>query len=922
MTTELPKAYEPRETEPRWYRFWEEHGFFNASAKPGDQRPTYTIAIPPPNVTGSLHMGHACRITFEDVLIRYHRMRGFNTLWIPGTDHAGIATQVVVERQLAREKLTRHDLGREKFIERVWKWKAESGGRILQQLRVLGASCDWSRERFTMDEGLSRSVRHAFVTLYQEGLIYRDTRLVNWDVQSQTVLSDLEVESEENVQGELFDFAYPVEGGGEIVVSTTRPETMLGDTAVAVHPDDPRYTHLHGKHVLHPFLARKVRIITDAVLVDPKFGTGAVKVTPAHDFHDFATGKRHALEEINIFHKDGKVNENGGPFAGMDRFAARKAVKAKLEELGLARGSKPHVLTLPRSQRSGTVVEPMISTQWFVRMKPLAEPAIAAVESGQTRIIPEHWTKTYFHWMRDIQDWCISRQLWWGHPIPAWYCQSCTHTHVAASAPAKCEKCGGVVVQDEDVLDTWFSSALWPFSTLGWPQKTLDLERFYPTSDMETGYDILFFWVARMMMMGIHFMGEPPFKRVLLSGLVTDERGDKMSKVKGNVIDPLDVINGATITELIEKAQKNGAKDSGIDYLRRTYPEGFLAYGADALRLTLLSYSPQTTKIALSMKRIEGYRNFGNKLWNAARYVFMNLDGTDALATQARPEAKVFANRFILSKLTAAIEVVHSAVEDYRLDEASIALYHFVWQDYCDWYLELSKTLLQSADAAVQAETRAVLVHVLETSLRVLHPMMPFITEEIWQRVPKAEGLGQTIMLAPYPDATHDGLRALEVEREMSLLQAVIVAARAIRAERDIHPRLALPLTLRSDDAQVRALLEREHAAIETLCNATLHVEAASSSPVPDKSATSMAEGVMLIVPLTGLVDDKKERERLERQVQKLDKDRLAIEKKLGNAGFVDRAPPDVVQKERERQAELEETLAQAKSALAKLDAS
>ncbi len=916
----LPKAYDPRETETRWYRFWEQSGFFRASAEPNDARPTYTIAIPPPNVTGSLHMGHACRTTFEDVLIRYHRMRGFNTLWIPGTDHAGIATQVVVERKLAREGKTRHDLGREKFIERVWQWKAESGGRILEQLRVLGASCDWSRERFTMDEGLSRAVRHAFVTMHREGLIYRDTRLVNWDVQSQTVLSDLEVESEENVQGELFDFAYPVEGGGEIVVSTTRPETMFGDTAVAVHPDDPRYTHLHGKFLVHPFVPRRVPIITDAQLVDPKFGTGAVKVTPAHDWNDFATGKRHKLEEINILEKDGKLNANAGSFVGLDRFVARKQVKAKLEELGLARGSKAHLLTLPRSQRSGTVVEPIISTQWFVRMQPLAAPAIAAVEDGRTQIIPEHWKKTYFHWMREIQDWCISRQLWWGHPIPAWYCVACQHTHVALEAPARCEKCSGSVTQDEDVLDTWFSSGLWPFSTLGWPDKTLELDRFYPTSDLETGYDILFFWVARMMMMGMHFMGDVPFKRILLSGLVTDERGEKMSKVKGNVIDPLDVINGATLEQLLEKATQNGAKDSGLDYLRKTYPEGFAAYGADALRFTLLSYSPQTTKIALSIKRIEGHRNFGNKLWNAARYALMNLESGSARATQTRPAAAHFANRWILSRLHAAIETTHSAIEEYRLDEATTALYHFVWRELCDWYLELSKPLFASTDTALVAETHATLVHVLETALRLLHPMMPFITEEIWQRVPKADGLGKTIMLAPYPDATRDALRDAAIEREMGVLQAVVVAARAIRSERDIHPKLTLPVMLCTDDPGRTLLFERERTAIESLTNSRVSVEPANTpQQFSEQSVTAVAEGTTLLVPLKDLIDDGKEKDRILRQIQKLEKELAAIDKKLSNSGFVDRAPPDVVAKERERKTELEQALAQLRDALKKI---
>jgi valyl-tRNA synthetase len=915
----LSKAYDPSETEPRWYAFWESGGFFTASNDPKDTRAPYTIAIPPPNVTGSLHMGHACRITFEDVLIRYERMRGRNALWIPGTDHAGIATQVAVERLLARSNQTRQQLGREAFNERVWAWKRESGGRILQQLRVLGASCDWTRERFTMDEGLSRAVRHAFVSLHRDGLIYRDTRLVNWDVQSQTVLSDLEVENEENVQGELFDFAYPIEGGGEIVVSTTRPETMLGDTAIAVHPDDPRYTGLHGRHALHPFTGRKVPIITDAVLVDPKFGTGAVKVTPAHDWNDFATGKRHKLEELNILNLDGTLNQQAGEFAGLERFVARKAVKQRLKDLGLARGERAHTLTLPRSQRSGTVVEPLISTQWFMKMKPLAEPAIAAVESGRTRIIPEHWEKTYFHWMRDIQDWCISRQLWWGHTIPAWYCEACAHTHVALEAPPRCEACGGAVKQDEDVLDTWFSSGLWPFSTLGWPEKTLDLARFYPTDDMETGYDILFFWIARMMMLGLHFMGEVPFRRVLLSGLVTDERGEKMSKLKGNVIDPLDVIHGATLEQLLEVARKNGARDSGLDYLRKTYPEGFAAYGADSLRFTLLSYSPHTTKIALSIKRIEGYRNFGNKLWNAARYALMNLEGSDARAEQKRPAASQFANTWILSRLGAAIETSHAAIAAYRLDEASGALYHFVWHELCDWYVELAKPLLAANDRALANETRDVLVHVLETALRALHPMMPFITEEIWQRVPKFAGASASIMLAPYPDVAIDALHAPASEQEMTILQAVIVAARVIRSERDIHPRLPLPLALHSDDPSLRALLTRERGAIASLCNAQVSVAEQRDAKSGPGSATSIALGITLVVALEGLIDPAKEKDRLERQLQKLDKERAGIEKKLANAAFVERAPVELVAKERQRVAEIAQSRDQLAAALAKL---
>ncbi len=924
MTSEeMPKAYDPRETEPRWYELWEREGLFRASDAPDDDRPTYTIAIPPPNVTGSLHMGHACRTTFEDVLIRHKRMQGRNTLWIPGTDHAGIATQVVVERQLKREGLSRHDLGREKFVERVWKWKEESGGTILRQLRKMGASCDWSRERFTMDPGLSRAVREVFVRLYEEGLIYRATRLINWCVDCRTALSDLEVESEENVEGELFDFAYPVaegEGEGEVVVSTTRPETMLGDTAVAVHPDDERYTHLHGKFVQHPFLPRRIPVITDAELVDPEFGTGVVKVTPAHDPNDFATGKRHDLDEINILNLDGTLNAEAGPFQGMERFKARRAVKEALEAKGLARGSKKHLMTLPRCQRCNTIVEPIISTQWFVKMEPLAKPAIEVVERGEVQIIPEEWTKTYFHWMRNIQDWCISRQLWWGHPIPAWYCERHGHVNVGREAPTRCGECDETQFrQDEDVLDTWFSSALWPFSTLGWPEQTIDLSRFYPTDDMETGYDILFFWVARMIVMGLKFMGDVPFRRVLLAGLVTDERGEKMSKVKGNVVDPLDVIGGATIDELLAKAEKSGAQRSGLDYLEKTYPEGFAAYGADGLRMTLLSYSPQSRRIALSIKRIEGYRNFVNKLWNASRYALMNLDGAEARATGEPPAApRELANRWILSRLGHALSAADQGLEDYRLDDASQALYHFVWGELCDWYLELSKPLLASDDEAVVRETRATLVHVLETTLRALHPMMPFITEEIWQRVPKHDASPKSIMVARWPEAEREGRADEEAERDMAVLQAAIGAARTIRAEHDLPRKKEIPLVLRAADG-ARAVLEREQAAIRFLVRASVEYDGNVDAEIPPRTAVSVAEGVTVLVPLAGLVDLDKERDRLERELKKVDKDLTGVEKKLGNASFVDRAPPEVVDKERARLESLRAEKTQLEAALAKL---
>jgi valyl-tRNA synthetase len=865
-------------------------------------------------------MGHACRATFEDVLVRYHRMRGYNTLWIPGTDHAGIATQVVVERQLRQEGLNRHTLGRDAFIERVWNWKERAGGRILKQLRVLGASCDWSREHFTMNPDLTRAVVEAFVRLYEDGLIYRGSRLVNWDVETQTVLSDLEVEAQENVEGELFDFAYPIppeHGGGEIVVSTTRPETMLGDTAVAVHPEDARYTHLHGKYVRHPFVDRTIPIITDAELVDPAFGTGVVKVTPAHDPNDFATSQRHHLEIINIFNKDGSLNEHGGPFTGMDRFKARKAVKAALEEKGLARASRKHLMTLPRSQRSGSIVEPMISTQWFVKMKPLATPALEAVREGKTQIIPSDWAKTYFHWLNHIEDWCISRQLWWGHQIPAYHCQACEHVHVSRTVVTTCTQCHSTsVIQDPDVLDTWFSSGLWPFSTLGWPEQTVDLKRFYPTSDLETAYDILFFWVARMMMLGLYFMGEVPFRRVLLAGMITDERGEKMSKVKGNVIDPIHVIKGISGSLLIEEATQGGASPSGISYLKRTYPDGFLPYGADALRFTLLSYSPQTRKIPVSIKRIEGYRNFCNKLWNAARYTLTNLQGQDVSVSEEAPSCQALANRWVLSRLSQVIAEARQGLDHYRLDESSQSLYHFVWDEFCDWYLELSKPLLANASSA--AETQATLLYVLEHLFRLLHPMMPFITEELWQRMPKSSSAPRSLMLASYPDPSA-GKPDSHAETEMALLQAIVTAARTIRAEHEIPRSRVLPVIVRITDSGHHALLKREQHMIESLCKAELSFETSNDTNTPSETAVANVQGMMVLVPLAGLIDTAKEQERLQRELNKVIKDLNAISNKLANPTFAERAPQELVERERARLKELSSTQERLTASLDKL---
>lgn len=920
----MPKAYEPALVEARWYQFWLEQGVFRASEAPEDARPPYVIAMPPPNVTGSLHMGHALFGTIQDALARHKRMQGYNVLWQPGMDHAGIATQTVVEWQLQREGVTRQEIGREAFLERVWKWKEQSGGRILEQMQVLGCSADWDRLKFTMDEDMSRAVREAFVRLYEEGFIYRDTRLINWDWQSQTALSDLEVDNEE-AMGELYEFAYPVidadaaAGATELVVATTRPETMLGDTAVAVHPDDPRYKHLHGRRLRHPFVDREIPIITDAILVDMEFGTGAVKVTPAHDFNDFATGKRHRLEEVSILTLDGRINERGGRFAHLTVQQARREVKQALASLGLERGSKPHKLQLPKSQRSGVVVEPMISTQWFLNTKPLAEKALAAVASGETRIVPEEWQKTYDHWLNNIQDWCISRQLWWGHRIPAWHCQQCEHITVSREEVSACEKCGSSqVARDPDVLDTWFSSALWPFSTLGWPQQTPALQRFYPSHDMETGYDILFFWVARMMMMGIHFMGRAPFRRVLLHGLVVDETGDKMSKVKGNTIDPLDLIQGADFRSVVGKAAPAAPFEEAFAKFKKAYPstaqfgEGFPAYGTDALRFTLCSYSPQAKRIALSPKRIEGYRNFCNKIYNAVRYSITYIEGHQ-LSGQV-PIPRLLVNRWILSRMVAAVEASSRAIEGFRLDEGSNALYHFFWNELCDWFLELTKPVFAGEDAAAKEETREVLAYVLEASLRSLHPYIPFVTEELWQRIPRPPGSPRSIVVAAYPTAASGRVDA-EAEREMEQLIQTIVAARTVRSEYEVHPSARIPLILQSPDARTRTLLEREAVAIQSLAKTDGPPTVGVDAVRPKGYAVSVAGEVELWVGLKGLVEAAKEQERIERRLKKLDKDLAGLAKRLNNPKFTEKAPPDVVEEVRQQVQSLTEQRARLEAA-------
>jgi valyl-tRNA synthetase len=929
----LDQPYDPAKVEPRWYEFWEKSGVFRASDAPEDGRDAYVVPMPPPNVTGSLHMGHAQRCTLEDALVRWHRMRGYNTLWQPGIDHAGIATQLVVERQLAREGTDRHKLGREAFVERVWKWKAESGGRIALQQRVLGASPDWSRSKFTMDPDMARAVTEAFVRLHEQGLMYRATRLINWCPECMTSLSDLEVDSEEGANGEIFEFAYEVEGGGEIVVATTRPETMLGDTAVAVHPDDPRYTALHGKRVRHPFVDRTFPIITDAILVDPKFGTGAVKVTPAHDFNDFATGKRHGLEEISVLDLDGTMNAQAGRFAGMDRKEARRAVKRALEERGLARGAKPHTLTLPRCQRSGGVVEPMISTQWFLKMRTMADRALEAVRTGRTQIVPDEWKKTYDHFLENIQDWCVSRQLWWGHQIPAWHGPG-GEIRVARERPAEC---GEGWKQDPDVLDTWFSSALWPFATLGWPEATPALAKFYPTnpkqtSDLETGYDILFFWVARMMMFGLHFTGEVPFRRVLLSGLIVDETGDKMSKVKGNVIDPLDLVYGTTFSEMVKKTLPGAPEAEALAKFKKAYPsaaamgEGFPAFGADAVRFTLATYPPSNKRIALAPKRLEGNRHFLNKIWNATRLA-LDLLGPGYAWPEKGSEPEGFYSRWIRSRFAEACAQTHDGLEAFRVDEAALAAYRFFWNDLCDWYLELVKPILRPrtdgsvARQALVAETRDTLAYVLEGSLRLMHPLMPFITEELWQRVPKPASRKVSVAFGPFPTKADEAPASdASANAWMETLQQVISAARTVRSEHSIDNKAEVPVRVRSADAEIVELLRSNAEAIRILVK-TKGDPVLEAPGGPRQAGTtvtvvpSVRGPIEVLVELKGLVEKADELARIDREVKKAQKDLAALDKKLGSPGFVDRAPKEVVEEARAQRQALVEAIARLEAA-------
>jgi valyl-tRNA synthetase len=917
------KTYNPHAIEERIYKQWESGDYF----APTNDGSAYCIAIPPPNVTGSLHMGHAFQDTLMDALIRYHRMLGNNTLWQAGSDHAGIATQMVVERMLEAEGKTRHDLGRDAFIERVWQWKEQSGGRITQQLRRMGASLDWTRERFTMDEGLSHAVTEVFVRLYDEGLIYRGKRLVNWDAVLHTAVSDLEVISEEE-DGFLWSIRYPlVDGSGHVVVATTRPETMLGDTAVAIHPDDERYRKLIGKKVELPLTGRQIPIIADAY-VDPEFGSGCVKITPGHDFNDYEVGQRHDLEIINIFSDDAHICLPGSDYDGLDRYDARQRIVRDLTAAGLLESTEKHKLMVPRGDRTESVIEPYLTDQWYVKTGPLAGPAIAAVESNAIRFVPSSWTKTYFEWMRNIQDWCISRQIWWGHRIPAWY-DDAGNIYVAHDEPAVRHKYRlGIDVklrQDPDVLDTWFSSALWPFSTLDWPENTPALKTFYPTSVLVTGFDIIFFWVARMIMFGLKFTGKVPFHEVYIHGLVRDADGQKMSKSKGNILDPLDLIDGIELEPLVEKRTVGLMQPQLASKIekatRRQFPDGIPAYGTDALRFTFASLATQGRDIRFDTGRVQGYRNFCNKLWNASRYVLMNVEDQDCGLDNGEVTL-TDADSWIISRLQQVEVEVNTAVNEYRFDLMANKLYAFVWDEYCSWYLELAKVVLTNPTSpqSLQRGTRRTLVRVLEAILRLLHPTMPFISEEIWQIVaPLAGKKGDTIMLQPYPQAQPEKIDQAASE-EMRWVMAVISGVRNIRGEMDIPPSKPLPVLLQNGNDTDRERLERNKHYLIALASIDSIAWLDDGEDAPE-SATSLVGRMKVLVPRGSIIDKEAELQRLRRERAKVEENLNRARAKLDNPSFLERAPEQIVAQERQRVIQFEAALKDLDAQLASLSA-
>jgi valyl-tRNA synthetase len=862
MKVEISKTYNPQEVESRWYAWWENQGYFKADNK--STRPAFVIMMPPPNVTGMLHMGHMLGDTVQDIIVRRKRMQGFNTLWLPGMDHAGIATQNVVEKQLAKEGLSRHDLGREKFVERVWEWKKQYGGIILKQIRRIGASCDWSRERFTLDEGLSRAVREVFVRLYEDGLIYRGNRLINWCPRCMTALSDLEVKHESK-DSKLWHIKYPLKDrpGEFITVATTRPETMLGDTAVAIHPDDKRYAQYHGKSAVLPLVGRELPFIQDSV-VDPKFGTGVVKVTPAHDPADFDMGMRHNLAQITVIGEDARITAAGGKYQGQDRMEARKNILADLEAQGLLEKTESLLHSVGECQRCSTVVEPLLSDQWFVRIKPLADPAIAAVQEGRTQFVPPNWSKTYYEWMYNIRDWCISRQLWWGHRIPAWYCDDCGTMTVSRTDVHECPKCkSGKLHQDEDVLDTWFSSQLWPFSTLGWPDQTEDLKTFYPGSLLVTAYDIIFFWVARMIMSGLRFMDDVPFREVYITGIIRDAEKQKMSKSKGNVVDPLEICD---------------------------------KYGTDAVRFALARMGAPGTDIAVSDDLLEGYRAFATKIWNAARFMFRYVDEADRLPTleQLKASHLSIADRWILSELARTIEGVNLSLDKYNLHEAARHIYGFFWHEFCDWYLEMTKLHPE--------RSKPVLIYVFETALRLLHPFMPFITEELWQNLPHR---GESIVISSYPEFAPEAIDAA-AEKQIAMVREIIVKVRNIRSEMNVEAKQTVPVRVATIDADVTKLLLDARDYVYRLAQVSdLQIVPALGE---DKlAARAVAGGLSIEVPLAGLIDVEAERARLTKEMNRVQGEITKIERQLGNASFVERAPQEVVIENRRRLADYQD---------------
>ena len=867
-TPVLSKVYEPHQVEEKWYQFWLDKGYFRADENGSDK--TYTIVIPPPNVTGSLHMGHALNNTLQDILVRYKRMCGFNTLWMPGTDHAGIATQNVVEKQLSSEGISREDLGRKEFVERVWQWREKYGGIIIQQLKRLGASCDWERERFTMDAGLSRAVREVFVSLYEEGLIYKGDYIINWCPRCYTALSDLEVEHDE-VKGKLYFIKYPVVGSKKlVVVATTRPETMLGDTALAVNPNDKRYQKLIGKRAILPILNREIPIIADEY-VDMKFGTGVLKITPAHDPNDFEIGNTHGLEVIKVIDNDGVMNGQAGPYEGLDRFHCRDKILKDLKKIELVKKVEDYNHQIGHCYRCKTVVEPFISKQWFVKVKPLAERALEAVEKGETTIVPKNWEKTYFEWMRTIRDWCISRQIWWGHQIPAWNCKECGKVTVAREDPDMCVYCQSKnIEQEEDVLDTWFSSALWPFSTLGWPDKTKELSLFYPTSVLVTAFDILFFWVARMMMMGLKFMGEVPFKEVYIHAIVRDVEGKKMSKSKGNVIDPLTVMD---------------------------------QYGTDAFRFTLAALAVQGRDVRLAEERIKGYRNFANKIWNASRFALMNLEGYNAHNIDSSTVSSSLVDKWILSRLHRLIREVEETLRDYKFNELAHLIYHFIWHEFCDWYLELIKPVLnQRDDNESKLATQHTMIKVLATSLQILHPIMPFITEEIWQKLPATQ---ESIMISPYPECDLKKIDG-DAEKKMDLIIDVVNNIRNVRWEMNVPPSQIVEVILLSKNHESLEILQDYRGYIESLGKAD-HVTISDSLERPKSAATAVAQDVEIFLPLKGVIDFAEEERRLKKEIGKTMKDLASVNKKLSNEDFLAKAPEDIIEKEKVKAGDLKE---------------